>query len=354
MSWTRNLKNLVAYLIYLGFTVAVILELIFRVLPTTTPLFLTPVTSQDDILRHEPDKTTTFSKGVDFYDVVQKSTNNYGFYSSNDYVANSEPDIMVIGDSYVEASQMLNEDSLGEVIAQLEPGLNVYQMGVSGVPISQYIKMMEYAQNEFAPSAYILVFVGNDFDESLCTVRIKEGTWCFDEDQELQFYPFLGYSTQRKLARSSAFMRYLVFHLNFNWRTLLSRIGGADAGMSAANKYAGNTTRTKPREITAQSIGVIDQFFESVDSMGLSDKVTIILDTDRSDIYANEKTDSYFREMRQATIKAALENSVRVIDMDVIFREDYQTNGEIFEYPTDGHWNERAHRLAAEAYLNQR
>ena len=69
-----------------------------------------------------------------------------------------------------------------------------------------------------------VVVVGNDFDESLCSYKRKQGTYCFDENFELQIIQFPGYSTIRNLARSSAFMRYVVFNLSISWRHIMSKL----------------------------------------------------------------------------------------------------------------------------------
>ena len=131
---------------------------------------------------------------------------------------------MVIGDSYVEALQVDHNETLPEIIEQLDDNLDVYAMAISAISLSQYIKYIEFAEEEFDPKEYLIVVVGNDFDESLCSYKRKQGTYCFDENFELQFIPFPGYSTIRNLARSSAFMRYVVFNLSISWRHIMSKL----------------------------------------------------------------------------------------------------------------------------------
>ena len=78
---------------------------------------------------------------------------------------------------------------------------------------------------------------------------------------------------------------------------------------------------------------------------------TIVLDADRADIYNDTYTESYFSEMRSYTMQEASSNGITVVDMDPIFRDDYARNGEKFEFPTDGHWNEHAHQLVSKALI---
>ena len=106
MSWIRQATKVFSYLMFLFFSVALMLEVIFRVLPTTTPVDLKSVTSENDILRFKANQTGVFSLGANFYRTVTKNTNNVGFYSSFNYEKAKSPKIMIIGDSYVEAAQI--------------------------------------------------------------------------------------------------------------------------------------------------------------------------------------------------------------------------------------------------------
>jgi hypothetical protein len=282
---------------------------------------------------------------------VTKETNNAGFYSSFNFKKNKKPKIMVIGDSYVEAAQIENSDTLGEVIAAKENKKDIYQMGVSGVPMSQYIKMIEYAQKNYKPDHFVIVIVGNDFDQSLCEYSIKLGTWCFDENLKLTFNPFNGYTGLRKYARKSAFARYVFLQVGINWRDLMATLKLKPQGMEASSRYAGNVKRYASQDIFDKSYMVVDRFFEELEKLKISDEVTLVLDANRQDIYNNQRTESYFQKMRDYTIIKASENGVRLVDMRPIFVDDYKEHKIKFELPTDAHWNERAHKLVAEALM---
>ena len=162
-------------------------------------------------------------------------------------------------------------------------------MGVSGVALSQYIKMVAYAKNNYAPDSFVIVIVGNDFDEALCNYRIKLGTWCFDENFEL----ILNHSmvTQvSKICEKICFCTYLFLQAGFNWRTLMSSFRIKPQGMEAAPEYAGNVKRIKSEERVEKSFIVVDRFFEELNKLQIIDKVTLVLDADRQDIYNNHRT----------------------------------------------------------------
>jgi len=324
------------------------------VLPTSSPVDLMPVSDEEDILRFEPNQKTTFSLGKDFYKVVKKSTNNYGFYSSYDYLPDAQPDIAIIGDSLIEAAQIRNIDTFGEIIQSENSDLKVYQFGVSGIPLSQYIQMIKYAEREFSPKYYAIAVVGNDFDESLCNYRIKEGTWCFDENLDLVFNPFLGYQGLRAMARKSAIMRYVVFNVGLNWREILVRLGINDPGLKDKYQYTDNTNRIAADEVSEKSRGAIRAFFKELKKMDVTSRVIIVLDADRNKIYDRwGVTKSYFNEMRSFMKELAIVYDVKYIDMDPVFRDDFAIYKKSFQFPTDGHWNEYAHNLAAKELLNE-
>ena len=352
MKFIKIIMRYLAYTVYLIISVVLILEVTFRVLPTNSPIDLQPITDEKDILRFQPNQTATFAMGADFYQVIKKRTNNYGFYSSHDYFFNSKPNIVIIGDSYIEAAQIRNQDSMAEVLQSEHSELTVYQLGVSGVPLSQYIQMIRYAKREFSPQHFAILVVGNDFDQSLCHYRIKEGTWCFNDDFELIFNPFFGYKGLRSFARKSAVLRYIVFQVGFDWRKFIANVRINDSGLKTKPQHAGNTERFKSDEIANKSRIVIKEFFKELDKMNLTNKVTIIIDADRNDIYRKVFTKSYFDEMREYMMEEATNNGVKYIDMNPIFQNDFTTFNQRFDFPMDGHWNVRAHKLAAQELFN--
>lgn len=93
---------------------------------------------------------------------------------------------------------------------------------------------------------------------------------------------------------------------------------------------------------------------EELLALKIEQQVTLVLDADRQDIYNRQITDSYFREMRRYTINIAKSHNMEVIDMRLIFEEDYLKHDERFDFPTDGHWNERSHKLLAREILKNK
>ena len=84
-SWIKKTVGGLTYILFLIISVGVILEAIFRILPTTSPVDLQPVTSEKDILRFKAEQTAVISLGANFYKTVIKKTNNVGFFSNFDF-----------------------------------------------------------------------------------------------------------------------------------------------------------------------------------------------------------------------------------------------------------------------------
>lgn len=346
----KNLKYYFFYLIYLFIVSIILIEIILRFLPTQEVFKLQIVTPENPIIRYEPNKEATFSLGWNFYQITKKKTNNYGYVASKNYSKNAEPDVMVIGDSMVEAMQVDNKETIPQIIEKLDTSLNVYAMGISGVPLSQYIKFIEFAEKEFSPKEYIIVVIGNDFDESLCSYKQKQGTYCFDKNFELKLIPFDGYSLKRNLARNSAFIRYLILNLKIDWRFVISKLGILEHDIPP--EYVGNTERKKSLEIEDLSFKVIDEFLSRISSIVRNKKITLIIGAHLNDIYTERNTtDSYFYKMREYLKRNAKIKGLNVIDMRPILEQHFNKFGQTFDFPTDGHWNELGQELAAKAYL---
>ena len=60
MNWIKKITKVFLYLVFLSVSVLVMLEVIFRLLPTTTPVDLQAVTNREDILRFKADQTAVF------------------------------------------------------------------------------------------------------------------------------------------------------------------------------------------------------------------------------------------------------------------------------------------------------
>ena len=94
--------------------------------------------------------------------------NMYWNYPIDYYPVDDKKLIAVIGDSYIEASQV----NVGENYPYLLRGklindYEVYAFGMAGAPLSQYLHISRYVNRHFNPDILIFNLVHNDFDESI-------------------------------------------------------------------------------------------------------------------------------------------------------------------------------------------
>ena len=144
MSCIKNIAGSFSYILFITISVVLLLEAIFRILPTTSLIDLQPINSEQEILSFKADQTATFSLGANFYKTVTKRTNNVGFYSNFDYEKGKSPNIVIIGDSYIEAAQIDNTDTVGEIIAKDEMQ-SVYQMGLIRRAVGRLTELLRCA-----------------------------------------------------------------------------------------------------------------------------------------------------------------------------------------------------------------
>jgi hypothetical protein len=334
----------------------VLLELIFQLLPVPDKIDRVPVNRAQPYAHLPKNSVLHHSLGWNFYQRTSKRINNYGYASDVDYSRGARPDLIVVGDSYVEAMQVANARTITGVLNSHAPG-GAYNVAVSGAPLSQYLAFAGWSVSEFEPRALVFVVVGNDFDESLCDLRPHEGMHCVTlrDGADLELIPSRGDSTIRSLAKSSALLRYVVFNLGFNWRLPLGRLMPSEV---ADQRYVGNTSSDTDPERMAKSKAVVDYFLKELPGRAGDTPVIFVIDGMRPNLYSSETMaaarGSYFDLMREYFKDQAVRFGHEVIDMQSVFEDHYRTHGKRFEFPTDGHWNELAHDLAAQQVLASR
>ena len=99
----------------------------------------------------------------------QWEINNWGFRGI-EKILDSNPShhkIVVIGDSFVDALQVNEENDLHQLFKKNIHNSNVYPLGISGMPISGYLEVRRAIKDILQPDLIIYLIVDNDFSESL-------------------------------------------------------------------------------------------------------------------------------------------------------------------------------------------
>lgn len=348
MNWINPILKFGGYFLFLIVSVATLLEIIFRILPTSDSLRVQPVSSENDILRFEKNRRITKQIGFNFTHVNIKNINNYGFASDRDFYpkeGQDNPIISVIGDSYVEALQVTNRATFHGIIDEKLQNFDVYALGVSGSPLSQYLAYAKYVKAEMVPDFYIFLIIENDFDESFYEIKKEPGYHYFDKNGALERIDY-NPSIIKKIARLSAFVRYLILDLKIN--SQLSRILNLER-ISAVS--IDNMVSDK------KGMAAIDLFIKGISEFTQSSNVILLLDGDRYSIY-NGMVERDLTQVRNIWYKELINRSKEVPNLQIVnlqpyFQNDWALNNESFNYDYDFHWNEHGHAVAASALLQE-
>ncbi len=335
-----------------------ILEIGLRFLPIPTGLAPLPVTQEDPVARFTPDQDYVWSSEWNFAIHNKGHINNAGFVNDQDYDANdTRPLMAVIGDSYVEAVMVPFAHTIqGRLAQSAAPDHRVYSFAASGAPLSQYLVWAKYAREQYRPSAMTFVIVGNDFDESLPAYTLHQIFQQFvpgkDGQLELKLLQEFRPSWRRAAIKSSALARYMFYNLKLwlTWSTMKQTVLRQNLENT---EYAGNTSASTDEKRMKDSKDAVDAFFRLLpEYSGLAPKdIAFVVDSSRGWIYKKDRSlrKGYFDEMRVYLMTAAQKRGYAVVDMDGPFERDFNAHNIRFEYPTDGHWNDHAHGLAADA-----
>lgn len=336
-----------------------VLEIVFRVLPTSESLRALPVNADNPVMRFEPGRTVTISRGAAFQPRARKRVNNFGFVNDQDYDPEAgEPLLAVVGDSYVEAVQVEHHHTFHGLLADaLRDRARVYSFAASGAPLSSYLAYAAYARDLFQPSDLVVVIVGNDFDESWVEYKRAPGFHYFAEagdDVELLRVDYQP-SRLKSVARRSALVRYLMLNLNVDPHLVLGWLA-PDARAAGPDLYAGNTLAdadSKRRALGRRAAEIFLERLPAAAGIG-APAITLVVDGVRPQLYTLGTPGgdgTFFGQMRRHLITTAQARGFRVIDLQPRFVGEHQRTGRRLEFESDGHWNVDGHRVVYEALL---
>ncbi len=339
-------KNLLAVLFGLALA-ALLLEVALRLVPTSDATFALDVDDANPYLRYPPDREVRLSFGRFFEIVNTKRTNDLGFFADQDFVGgDGRRKLALIGDSYVEAKQVANAEAVhARLQHHLGAALDVYGLGFSGSPLSQYLAYAELADATFAPELFVFVVIPNDYDESMLRYHFMPGHHYFTDDGELVRVDAAS-SPLKRLLRHSATVRYLALNLKlYDWLMLPAV---ADDG-----SFVANMPRHVPAERLAFSQAAVDHFLAGLEARAGGRPVLLVFDAIREAIYAGQPVedyaDSFVYTMHHHLMAGAAAHGFHVLDLQPVLAADYAEDGQRFEFPIDSHWNARGHDVAARA-----
>jgi len=334
-----------------------LLEIVLRFMPVDDGLLAEPVSANDPVFRFQPNQNLIWSRGATFDLVNDIHVNNAGFVNDQDYDVNDGRRLVaVVGDSQIEAAMVPYANTLHGKMAESIPE-RVYSFAASGAPLSQYVIWAQYARRYWGANFLVVVVLGNDFDESLKEFNTRPGFHYYSENDDgtlelerVDYNP----NRFRFLVRASALVRYLIF--NGQILSRLKRVAGLQMSSAVASEieFSGNTSFSADDRRLALSQRVVGAFLRDLQLVGgwPPENVILVVDGFRYPAHWRIQKDSYFGRMRRYLIREARSRDFGVIDMDTEFFPDHNSFGRALDFPNDGHWNERAHGLAAKAVLS--
>ena len=264
--------------------------------------------------------------------------------------------------SYIEALMVPDAETMQTRLARtFARKLRVYSFAGSGAPLSQYLVWAGHAVRDYGAQVAVINVVGNDFDESLCAIKLAPGFWCYGEDANGQLHLRLvehrpGLGTQ--LIRASALARYLLINLQVMHRVWeIPGLAEWLFGTSAATRphFTGNTDARTEEQRVRLSLAMIDAFFRDLpERVGLqAERVLFTLNGYRYASTAKQSEGTYFDLMRRAFAAQARMLGYELIDLDTLFTAPEQA-GQRYDYADDAHWSGNGHAVAAQAVSSSR
>ncbi|UAA39646.1 hypothetical protein KIH87_04620 [Paraneptunicella aestuarii] len=311
-SFTSIFKTLVGLLIGI-----ILLECLLQILPTATGF----ERENDDFpIRHwKPDSTYVYSNGWNFRNPQSGRVNNYGFVNVKDYTAGGA-DVLVLGDSYIEAQQVPQNMTLHAVIEQ-ETSLSTYAIGINDSQFADYINYMQYGLSEFKPTWLVVKLFESDLSSSDKN-HLPQGAYFITENEEISLKVNPSNKSQsglRNALKQSALLRYLFLNLR-----LPAKIKQFVASISP--------TPNKDSTTVVNYQKLLDFFYTQLEQHHFS-KERVIFITDSQNVESL---------LRKNALKYV--NSTTLID--TLFAESgFRGN----DFPYDGHWNFRGHYLVGQS-----
>ncbi|WP_341225357.1 SGNH/GDSL hydrolase family protein [uncultured Arcticibacterium sp.] len=299
----------------------------------------------DKIVKFKPNTEGTMTLGPWAEQPFYWHINNAGWNNLRDYDADdNRPLIAVIGDSYIQPIGVDIDKSYPVLLQEkLKAKYRVYQFGMSGAPLSQYLHMSRYVTAKYKPDIIIFNIVHNDFIESLsCYTLPGRNYMAIDSSSKKEvFLPFHSYLGIAQLARKSNLICYLMRNLKIN-STLVHQNLPVETFDLMVDMPKQTAIREKVEEVT-------DLLLTRMKNENPDSKLVFVMDGLRTEIelknYEN-KTNSWLNRMMKDKVEAL---GIPFLDLTDYFQSEFNKNNTSFSSKVDPHWNNYGHHKVYEA-----
>ncbi len=324
----------------------VALEVLFR---TLLPATVMPYGEQDveaGIMKHETGvRDGVHGIGRYSHPRFHWHINDDGWNSAWEYRGPDERDVpcvAVVGNSYVQGLYSDVEDHLaGRLQHRLDGRAEVYNLGTSGMPLSQSRRVVRHARDAYAPSAYVILA---GFSSLKASIR-DLGFVPLSEQLEVDGDGFreVGPSRQsvspkRRLASKSAIVRYLYHNANLD-------LGGGGQVVKARNEGPAVDHSELYLRAARHVLGGLRADDPDADFV-------IVVDADRNAMYDTGEKPSRLPSS-DILEQVCAEFGMAFVDMTDAFWTDYEAHGRLLNFPDNYHWNPYAVDLVARTVLDE-
>jgi hypothetical protein len=225
------------------------MEVVFRVLIPAADNPQAVQLHDYGILAYETEHVTTGRNTIGRYGrpAYRWRINNDGFNSAFDFVPAAErnrPLAIVIGNSYALGLYSDVEEHLAARLdAALEGRMDVYNLAVSGMPMSQVPLVVRYAREKYDPDLIIVQSSARSVKNSLVAKGRNPYSHQYSvEDGEIVDHPPREFvpNSYKHLIYRSALVRYLMYNANYN-------LGGGGLAQDAGQAIQPNNSPGRER-----------------------------------------------------------------------------------------------------------
>ena len=335
------------------------LEALSWLLPTSTATS-TGYYIDPEILSYPAGHRWTMSTGWDMRNAQRLVANNLGFASDTDFVANPNA-VVLVGDSYVEASMLPAASRPGAQLQRLLPGRPVYAMGAPGTALLDYAERIRYAATQLQARHFVVLMEPGDVEQALCGSG-NVHSQCLAPDTLLRERQRQGEAAVLKQwLRHSALAQYLVSQLKVQPAELLATAfrrevphGSAENADDTPPRPDPHTaapvvnTYAKQRQIANR---VADEFLATVKQHADPARVLIVVDGQRPPTVQRSPATL---AAAGRFVQRARESGLPVLELDDVFAPHRAASSRSLSVsPMDGHLNELGVALAARAVAHQ-
>jgi hypothetical protein len=328
--------------ILLGVACALIgIELMLRFFPvstsTETGYYISP-----SIITYPAHHEFVIATGWDLSNAHRYRSNNYGFLTRKDFIFDQNA-IALIGDSYVEANMLKEDDHLSFQLEKILRNRSVYALGGPGSSLLDYAERARFAHEKFGIRNFVFVIESGDVRQTLCGSANIHGP-CLDSNT---FAPRSEAQPQKiglakKFLRKSALAQYLISQLRLNPNDIVKRLFPTTSSENTKLPKKNLSPENVPPEAVDH---VVSAYLSSLAQLEM-DGWILIFDSDRKCLKSNQVS----HPVRDRFIQLATQAGAKIIDTRKIFCDFFQKTGlSLAVSPTDQHWNRLAHALVANA-----